>query len=114
MYMYANVKHLVAFMQLRIEFGDEPSIGDYITLYWKEEQDHDPDDIFYHYSTIIYKMVFEIVSYDINGFVISPIGRLSRDDFEKMCTHARVVYNDDDMVEKIIFEDIKPFEDEEF
>lgn len=112
MYMYANGKHLVDFMKLKIEMCDEPKIGDYITLYWKEEQDNDPDDIFYH--DLMRKMRFEIVSYDMNGFVISPIGQLSRADFEKMCTkHTRVVYNNDDMVEKIIFEDIKPFEDDD-
>lgn len=111
MYMYAQGKHFAAFVKLKIEMCDEPKIGDHITLYWKED-DHDPDDIFYHDD--IHEMIFEIVSYDMNGFAISPIGQLSRDDFEKMCTHARVVYNDDDMVEKIIFEDIKPFEDEEF
>lgn len=111
MYMYVNGKHLVAFMKLKIEMCDEPKIGDYITLYWKEEHDHDPDDIFYHDD--IHKVIFEIVSYDMNGFVISPIDQLSRDDFEKMCTkHTRVVYNDD-MAEKIIFEDIKPFEDDD-
>lgn len=112
MYMYANGKHLVAFMQLKIEMCDQPKAGDYITLYWKEEHDHDPDDIFYHDDMC--EMIFKIVSYDMNGFVISPIGQLSRDDFEKLYTkHTRVVYNDDDMVEKVIFEDIKPFEDDE-
>ena len=113
MYMYANGKYLVAFMQLKIEFGDEPSIGDYITLYWREE--HDPDDIFCH-DEYYHNVIFEIVSYDMNdGFAISPISPLSRADFEKMQTrHTKVVYNNNDMVEKIVFEDIKPFEDEEF